>query len=94
MLDHPNIKEVKFSHEGQIAGDWNIVLIIETDLPLNPQDTLFVHERLVEIIEQVKYYVANFNRQIDDFRIISHTGEDFKKVHEGVVPITKRGKSG
>jgi hypothetical protein len=69
-LNHPNAKSAYIVHEGHSRGPRHMVLEIKTDLHTNPQHPQFDFQKLTALIEAGMSYVAQHNRQVDDFRIV------------------------
>jgi hypothetical protein len=70
-LNNPHIKKVRFAWEGPFTSSWTFVLILETDLQLNPQHADFDFEAADSIRKSAEIYVGSQNRQFDYFRIVS-----------------------
>jgi hypothetical protein len=70
-IQHPNVKSAYVTHEGRFfAHPARIVLIIETDLPTNPQHPDFDSHAITALIKAGQDYVVAENRQVDGFQII------------------------
>jgi hypothetical protein len=70
-IDHPNAKNAYVVHEGRFfAHPFRMVLVIETDLPTNPQHPKFDSHAIGSLIEAVQTYVVARNRSIDGFQIV------------------------
>jgi hypothetical protein len=69
-INHPNAKNVYFTWEGP-WGAHHMVLVIVTDLHLNPQHPAFDLNAVNGVIGEANRYVLSSNRQIDHFRLVS-----------------------
>jgi hypothetical protein len=70
-IQHPNVKRAYVTHEGRFfAHPARMVLIIETDLPTNPQHPDFDSAAITALINAGQDYAAAENRRIDGFQII------------------------
>jgi hypothetical protein len=70
-IGHPNVKNAYVIHEGRFfAHPFRMVLVIETDLPTNPQHPNFDSHAITNLINAVQTYVAAHHRQIDGFQIV------------------------
>ncbi len=70
-IDHPHVKNAYVIHEGRFfAHPFRMVLIIETDLPTNPQNPNFDSHAITNLINAVQTYVVAHNRNVDGFQIV------------------------
>jgi hypothetical protein len=71
MIQHPNAKKAYIRHEGRFfEHPYRMVLVIETDLPTNPQHPDFSSQALSDLINAGQAYMLAQNRQIREFQII------------------------
>ena len=70
VLKHPKIRRATICHEGPVEGSWRMIIVIEVDMTLNPQDDDFDYDALNTIREAAMAYVNAENRQVEDFRIV------------------------
>jgi len=69
-INHPAVKKIYFMWE----GTWEVyheVLVIETDLQLNPEHPSFDFEPINALIAEANRYVQDSNPEIDRFRLVS-----------------------
>ena len=70
-VQHPHAKNVFVMHEGRFfEHPPRIVLVIETDLPTNPEHPNFNAKALSDLISAGQTYTIEQNRKITDFRIV------------------------
>jgi hypothetical protein len=70
-IKHPNVKNAYVVHEGRFfEHPSRAVLIIETDLPTNPQHPDFDSLAITALINAGQDYVAAQNRRIEAFQIV------------------------
>ena len=69
-ISHPNAQNVHFTWEG-LRSDHRMVLVVETDLHLNPQHPAFDYDAILGLIDEANRYMLAGNRQIDHFRLVS-----------------------
>jgi hypothetical protein len=64
----PDAERVSIIHEGRFGGTSRLVLLIETNIQLNPQEADFDHERLMALTKAAQAMQSE-NRQVDHYRI-------------------------
>jgi hypothetical protein len=71
-IGHPNVKNAYIVHEGRFfAHPWHMLLVVETDLPTNPQHPKFSQHALNDLINAVQsYMVEHYRQQVEGFKII------------------------
>jgi hypothetical protein len=69
-INHPNAKRTYFTWEGPWDA-YHMVLVIETDLHLNPQHPDFDLNAVNTLKGQANRYILTRNRQIDHLRLLS-----------------------
>jgi hypothetical protein len=70
-IEHPNAKSTYVVHEGRFfARPGRTVLVIETDLPTNPQHPAFDAKAIEAMVAAGQAYVVAQNRKVDDYRIV------------------------
>ena len=73
-MQHPNAKNAYISHVGRFfEHPQRMVLIVETDLPTNPQHPDFDSHAIAGLISACQAYVIAQNRQVYDFQIVPTT---------------------
>jgi hypothetical protein len=66
----PDAERVSITHEGRFGGTSRLVLLVETNLQLNPQLADFDHEKLMALIKAAQA-IQSENRQVEDYRIVA-----------------------